>query len=262
MNKACEYQAHQVVFVSEKVYEVESEGNARIKYKVSLGDENRLPYCECEDFRRMFLPCKHFFAIFLHSNSHSWNDVCEEYRESPYLKLDTSFMSQVSQTLLSQQQEASECGSLTGRDASDMANLIQCDTPPSDPQRPSKKQSNKNILHIKDLKKKQSALILRVKQVESSIYDCVDVEVLTGLAPIMEQAYRLLQQATLHEGGLAIHQQPLSTAQVRSLQPRRKGRVKNPLTGRVGSQAESGRKAQEEATNASSKLLFLSKRRN
>jgi len=33
-------------------------------YSVQLGSDSVFPNCECVDFERHYLPCKHFFAIF------------------------------------------------------------------------------------------------------------------------------------------------------------------------------------------------------
>lgn len=56
-------------------------------YQVTMGSENEFPSCTCEDFRRNFLPCKHFFAVFKFSNQ-SWRNLSPLYIESPYLNLD------------------------------------------------------------------------------------------------------------------------------------------------------------------------------
>lgn len=56
-------------------------------YQVTMGSEKEFPSCTCEDFRRNFLPCKHFFAVFKFSNQ-SWRNLSPLYIESPYLNLD------------------------------------------------------------------------------------------------------------------------------------------------------------------------------
>lgn len=57
------------------------------RYQVTMGSEKEFPNCTCEDFRRNFLPCKHFFAVFKFFNQ-SWNNLSPLYIESPFLNLD------------------------------------------------------------------------------------------------------------------------------------------------------------------------------
>ena len=57
-------------------------------YNLSFGAKNRMPSCECLDFRRNGLPCKHFFAVFKHFPEWQWESLPENYRNNPFLSLD------------------------------------------------------------------------------------------------------------------------------------------------------------------------------
>ena len=57
-------------------------------YKVSFGDENKMPSCECDNWQLNLLPCKHFFAVMLHSPQYSWHSLPAMYRDSPFFCLD------------------------------------------------------------------------------------------------------------------------------------------------------------------------------
>ena len=61
-------------------------------YIVSFGSPSQMPECSCYDFFHHFLPCKHFFAVFHHSQF-SWFDLPPQYLESPYLTLDYDILS-------------------------------------------------------------------------------------------------------------------------------------------------------------------------
>ena len=57
-------------------------------YNLSFGAKDRMPSCECLDFRRNGLPCKHFFSVFKHFPEWQWESLPENYRNNPFLSLD------------------------------------------------------------------------------------------------------------------------------------------------------------------------------
>ena len=48
-----------------------------------------MPCCSCYDWKENFLPCKHMFAVILHSNNYTWESLPSDYRDSPYFTLDS-----------------------------------------------------------------------------------------------------------------------------------------------------------------------------
>ena len=51
-----------------------------------------MPKCTCTDFTRTGLPCKHFFAVFEHSQDWKWDALPERYRENPHVSLDNAIV--------------------------------------------------------------------------------------------------------------------------------------------------------------------------
>ena len=49
-----------------------------------------MPSCTCPDWRTHHIPCKHFFAVFQHRPSWTWNSLPKGYLESAYISTDTS----------------------------------------------------------------------------------------------------------------------------------------------------------------------------
>ena len=47
-----------------------------------------MPNCECSDWERNRLPCKHFFAVFTHFENWGFQQLPVHYKESPFLTLD------------------------------------------------------------------------------------------------------------------------------------------------------------------------------
>ena len=59
-------------------------------YKVMFGTKQ--PSCECFDWERQRLPCKHFFAVFQHVPSWSFDRLPKEYRDSPFFSVDRDLL--------------------------------------------------------------------------------------------------------------------------------------------------------------------------
>lgn len=67
---------------------VQSETSSSKKYAVTFGDEKSLPWCECRDWRRHRLPCKHFCSIFTQIQEWDWDKLSKTYRNNPLFSLD------------------------------------------------------------------------------------------------------------------------------------------------------------------------------
>ena len=57
-------------------------------YSLSFGDDETMPHCECVDWEKHRLPCKHFLAVFRHFKGWGFDKFPTHYRESPFLTLD------------------------------------------------------------------------------------------------------------------------------------------------------------------------------
>lgn len=74
--------------MTEKYFAVISRNHV---YKVKfMQDENVSPECECNEWRKTLLPCKHMIAIFESQNGYEygWNQLPVSYTSSPYFNLD------------------------------------------------------------------------------------------------------------------------------------------------------------------------------
>jgi len=47
-----------------------------------------MPSCDCYDWQRFHLPCKHFCAVFHLYPDHGWDMLPASYRDSPFFRLD------------------------------------------------------------------------------------------------------------------------------------------------------------------------------
>ncbi|CAB3999988.1 Calcium-responsive transcription factor [Paramuricea clavata] len=80
-------------FLSDKHEGSESSEGAYNVFSSSPGDES-IPSCECLDWQRNYLPCKHMLAVIMSADGWSWEDLPVEYQESPYLTLDKEVLFQ------------------------------------------------------------------------------------------------------------------------------------------------------------------------
>lgn len=90
-----EFKSGDIVQESETAFAVKSKGAAvnadgskKWWYNVQLGNDHIFPTCECFDFQRYYLPCKHFFAIFDLIPGYSWESLPEYFRNSPFITID------------------------------------------------------------------------------------------------------------------------------------------------------------------------------
>ncbi|XP_048063954.1 uncharacterized protein LOC125278667 isoform X3 [Megalobrama amblycephala] len=91
LEAACYCTSQQVQEQRKGLYKVQSEHSCEW-YTVDLGDKDCFPSCECRSFNSTFLPCKHFFAVFKHTDN-SWYSLCPDYISSPYVTLDSDVVS-------------------------------------------------------------------------------------------------------------------------------------------------------------------------
>ena len=72
--------------------------------------DNEIPTCECLDWQRYYLPCKHILAIIQNKRYGSWNweKLPPEYRESPFLTLDAEILFQPIEHILHDTDESKQ----------------------------------------------------------------------------------------------------------------------------------------------------------
>ncbi|XP_065677664.1 uncharacterized protein LOC105850732 [Hydra vulgaris] len=75
---------------NKQMYEVKSFTSAK-SYIVTIGGQDtKFPDCQCIEWKKTLMPCKHMVAIFQHCDGVSWDLLPDSYRLSPYFCLDNS----------------------------------------------------------------------------------------------------------------------------------------------------------------------------
>ena len=78
-----------IVLIDTGAFEVMSSKHDGSSYMVYF-DLDGIPSCDCYDWCRHHLPCKHFCAIFqlFGNNGYGWEAMAQTYRDSPFFSLD------------------------------------------------------------------------------------------------------------------------------------------------------------------------------
>ena len=81
-----------VIDITNGVFSVRRQSSTEEKdsYKVMFGTTQ--PSCDCHDWERHRLPCKHFFAVFLHVPVWSFDKLPDAYKDSPFFTLDEELL--------------------------------------------------------------------------------------------------------------------------------------------------------------------------
>jgi hypothetical protein len=88
------------IYQNTGIFSVKSQTN-NCYYKVHFNSENdeNIPSCECLDWQKNYLPCKHILSVIHANNGWGWSNLPACYRESPYLTIDSKVIfKQVSHT--------------------------------------------------------------------------------------------------------------------------------------------------------------------
>ena len=77
-----------IVQIESGEFSVISHTDNAIRYRVSLGNDENMPYCTCSSWKKSYYPCNHFSAVFLKFPNRSWDTLSPLYVNSPFLQLD------------------------------------------------------------------------------------------------------------------------------------------------------------------------------
>jgi len=235
-----EKQCVQVINHKQGLFKVKSQDPAArgCWYNVSFGDGVTMPNCECADWEKNRLPCKHFLVIFQHFPDWNFDKLPVHYKESPFLTLDREAV--FLKVTVSCVGDDSSDDAMTAAEEYDTCtqNTTHIHVEPSEiPQR------NKYSRGW-STKCKEGA-----KQLTSLLHIVDDMQSLKEIYDLIYQCIDILSQASQKEEGIAIHKPPEKskprTRVASSLASNRNGLTKipkakrrHPFSGRHGAKAE------------------------
>ncbi len=200
---ASSYSKEHIEVLGKESFKVKSETTSAW-YKVELGNSEKYPSCECILFKTTFLPCKHFFAIFRHSDK-TWVDLSPEYRQSPYLTLDFN-------VALTQDPQGNEIS--TQEDLS--SEVFDSPVPCTGKQTySSESQSSQVVVDQRHLRE-------QLKTLHDISYICTDKEAIKNASRVVHGLCETLKSHLPKEDGLVLQEQESVKKKLRALPSRLK----------------------------------------
>jgi hypothetical protein len=92
-----EFESHDVKCINNTLghFSVQSKSQQKLWFDVKFGDDNNMPKCDCPDWKKWCLPCKHFLAVFRNYDNWKWENLSSLYKSSPFLSLDESLINEL-----------------------------------------------------------------------------------------------------------------------------------------------------------------------
>ena len=209
-------------------------------YRAEFGTDQ--PSCECYDWERQRLPCKHFFAVFRHFSSWSFDNLPGPYKDSPFFTLDEElFVPGYTSARENLEQEPSESKELV------IEAQVEDQT----------KQAEEGTVTIQDLPRKAKRprtsaakcreLLGQIRNMTYIVEGVEDADVLESVMTKLTECHRLLLQAAPKEG-VILEPQSSSRMAISKKKPRKKEKSlafkslpvppkKKPYAGRAGEKA-------------------------
>ena len=78
----------QIITTENKKFAVKSTTSKDVNYNVFFGDEDPYPDCDCIEWRKKLMACRHMFAVMENINGISWDSICPQYKNSVFFKID------------------------------------------------------------------------------------------------------------------------------------------------------------------------------
>jgi len=172
--------AENIVVRGKGVFTVTSSKDDNVLYTVCF-DSNGMPSCECFDWRRHHLPCKHFCAVFNLHEDYTWDALPVSYRESPFFRLDEDVVGSC---------DRMHCNDNAVEFSDDTSDTVIVDV-----------NNNDQLQHIAS---KSAACRELLSQLINCTYLIADSSVLDQLHSTLQSTYETLLKSTPVEGGLLL----------------------------------------------------------
>lgn len=186
-------------------FEVKSEKKSE-RCNVYLGDEDRYPFCDCVYFSSNFMPCKHMFAIFNHTD-YTWDVLPTSYRNHVLYTLDTGCISEGNGRLWA------DIDMIKGEDKGENDSLESSSTPHG-------KEINEEVSEV------QKQLRDNIKVLSDLSYLSTDIKNLKKAAEYVKKTTNLLKSTVETSKSLPVHRGNTTNKARRELSKRKKGRTK------------------------------------
>lgn len=198
------------------IFKIKSQRLDGTVYCLSFGDANTICKCECLDWQKWWLPCKHFIAIFAHYPDWQWEKLSPLYRDSPYFSLDEELLNHLQ---YDPQDDAILPGRVTSIEDSSCAAQVKVD---SSHDATNTNEDNDSPMLPLPLKKKyhmSTAANCRelLAQLNSDTFLVHSQEALADLKETLSQALTSLRSHIKNENGIKLEQRDTAPCLKRKL---------------------------------------------
>ena len=204
-------------------------------YSLTFGDTATMPHCECADWEKNRLPCKHFLAVFRLFKDWGFEKLPTPYRESPFLTLDNDVLFCKESLVKNETIEVDHCTLQDNESAEDGSTEIFSELP-----------GRKKISRTWNTKCKEA-----IKHLNTLTHIVDDTESLKQVHALLHQCIEIFNQASLKDDGLILEKpekfkrisksnsaSSKSTKTNTTFKEIPKATRRNPFSGRHGSRAE------------------------
>ena len=77
------------------IFKIKSQSQEGQWYHLCFGDSTKMCSCECQDWQKWWLSCKHFIAVFNYHPGWQWENLSPLYQNSPFFSLDEELITQL-----------------------------------------------------------------------------------------------------------------------------------------------------------------------
>ena len=233
-------------------------------YSIRFGDVDTMPQCDCLDWKRWCLPCKHFLAVFQHYPNWQWEQLSVKYTGSPFLSLDDDLVNQLMQEIEDNEEGTSPNTSTveTLSTSSDVSSLNQStqslstspdskDSPPTVDIPATSDTSSANVINLPKRTRHHQTDAAQCRdilaQIRNATFLSQDAAALHELKVTLLDALQKIRGSITQEDGLEMEHPQVHHGPPKPKQPQKLGKLPRPpkrktYTGRVGEKASINRK--------------------
>ena len=178
--------AHDIKSVSvvhDGVYSVQSRTSDKT-YEVCV---KKIPSCQCHDWHRSHMPCKHLMAVVM---EYGWEQLDKAYTENPFFVLDASVIQQ--ENIVTQDNEL--CGE--SHEPSTLLKEVSGEE--------HEEESPQSVRQTRNQSTNKSMLLADLKQLQEMVYLCTDESLMNDLRKRIKEMSSAISTNLPKSGGLIL----------------------------------------------------------
>lgn len=208
-------------------------------YEINFGNDFELPSCECESWKRHYVPCKHMMAIFEKCDNFSWKNISVLYRKSPFFNLDSDIVKIEATRNTSTEEISDSCPEICEDNFDNSHSLIP--------------------LPVKSCQTDASFCRELLNRIRSITYLVHEKDAFARLKEQLMESLNEISEKAKHDHGLVLQNPPKKTYQKKNLHFSRlpKPRPRQVASGRIGAKAEKAKESSKIVVGKSQRITIV-----